>query len=230
MTKKEKIRIYDGILNNHDNGEEIIGEPREYILSLCQESDRYRSLSEVGAKPRFHVSTYKIASGRRIRTIFISSKGKCIPLTKGNLFPTKKRGSKEAPYHNIVRKALRGMVEYQISEYRSSLPYSFSCYESGLTIRKGMKFDVDHTDVPFVKLVDDWLIENGLTYEEVVLSGTKNNKRIKDPELAESWLNYHFDYAQLVPVLSSINRSKGCGGYKSPSIVFGSGSAVSLDF
>lgn len=219
MTKKEKLRKLDLILESHDLGSEVIGSPRDYLLEICSACERYRKLAlDPGSK--FYVGNYKIASGRKVRMVFLQSGGRKVPLSKKNLFPTKKRNPGVNNYASEVRGAMRNMVSNQISEYRSTLPFSFSCFESGLTIRKGMKYDIDHSGKPFVRIADEWLLYQGITYEDVVLSGRPNAKKIKDPALAESWVNYHLEEAELVPVLASVNRSKGCGDYVSPPCLF----------
>lgn len=231
-TKKEKLARLTTILDSHDLGSEVIGSPRSFLLEMCLECERYRKLAG-DPSAQFFIGNYKIASGRKVRMVFLSSCGKKVPVSKTNLFPTKKR-SEEVNYVAQVRDAMRKTVDDQISEFRSSLPFKFTCQESGLTLRKDQKYDVDHWGKPFIQLADDWLLSEGVTYDDIVLCGPMNHKKIKDPDLSLSWAQYHSENCILTPLHPSANRSKGCGDYTSPeSLLRGqsvANAAVSLDF
>jgi hypothetical protein len=85
-----------------------------------------------------------------------------------------------------------------------------------------MPIDIDHWGTCFAELCDSWLAFEGLTYCDVVLAGTPNNKRIKDRELEKSWVNYHYQRANLRPSLAAANRSKGSSEYLTEVSLIGS--------
>ena len=241
MTKGEFSKEISRIVKKYPCRTQIIGSDREFILEACKKCSRYATLASeenVILKPGYH----RIANGRKVKMLFLhrSGSGFSVPVSKSVLvntvYPVKKRATSASPEErnrSKVRAAMRNMVAYQLSDYRKSLIYPLTCWRSGARIIKGMKTDVDHIGDPFVKIADDFLARQGLTYADVVLAGPVNNKRFKDEYLSSLWIEFHKERATLALVLASENRSAGCGDYSSPEELLGSfekEGAISLDF
>ncbi len=128
---------------------------------------------------------------------------------------------------------MRFMVDYQLKEYRASVTYPLTCWRSGFALRRGMKTDVDHIGDPFIKIAEDFLRFHGMKFTDVVLKGRANAKRFKQDAATAAWEQWHKEKAVFALVLSSENRSAGCGDYVSDPELLGSfdtEGAISLDF
>jgi len=209
---------------------EILGADKDFILTAARRVSRYAKLANedgVIVKTGWHV----IANGRKVKMVFLVRKGTRfkIPVSKSVLveaiYPKKQRKTSASPekvHRGKVMQAMRNMVSFQLSGYRNSLDYPLTCWRSKKRIIKGMKTDVDHIGDPFVKIAEDFLEVNGLTFTQVALVGPVNNKRFKDPELQAFWEEFHEERANLALVLASENRSAGAGDYSAREELLGS--------
>lgn len=230
MNKGEFGKAVTKIVKKYPCRMEILGEDKDLILESCKKVSRYQKLaSEEGVIVK--TGWHQLPNKRKVKMIFLSRKGTRfrIPVSKSvlveTLYPTKRRGNSQSPekvHRGKVLQAMRNMVAYQLSDYRNSLSYPLTCWRSQRRIIKGMKCDVDHIGDPFVKIAEDFLDEKSLKFAEVILAGTVNDKRFKDPELQEEWEDFHEERACLALVLSSVNRSAGSGDYSSREELLGS--------
>jgi hypothetical protein len=216
------------IITNHRAGAKLIGRPAQFVLEACRLTDKWtgvahRSCTEV------RISNKQVGP-RRVKMIVLRTvsekdgKTHDIMVPKQQLvdalFPAKKRESTDTPenkHYKQVRGAMRNAVSYQLKKARENIDWGFAeCCNTGHLLRKGMKIDIDHWGTCFAELCDQWLAFEGLTYCDVVLAGTPNNKRIKDRELEHSWIQFHYKRANLRPSLAAANRSKGADDYATP--------------
>ncbi len=206
MNKKEFSEALSKIIKRYPKGKEITGRDKDFIIESLSKTKRYCSLSGL-----LHMGYQEITNGRRVKMIFLGS----IPISKSSLieslYPTKSRMTGVQKHRGKVITAMRNMVQYQLREYRESLNLPVICWRTGERIWRG---DIDHIGDPFIKIVDDFLESQSLSFSEVCLRGPVNNKVFKDQVLEESWKSFHKERATLALVSSSENRSAGSGGYQ----------------
>lgn len=129
------------------------------------------------------------------------------------LFPKKTTQSQEAIDVRNVKTALRQLVEPQMKTVRSKLrTVAFSekdprCPLSGDSLLE-CKTHVDHT-IPFTSLVEDFFRERRLDISRVEYSKRGTHVNLKDHDLAEEFVKYHFEKADLKLVCAKANLQKG---------------------
>lgn len=247
MNKGEFDKAFSAIVKKYPCRTKIVGKDKQFLLEACRGCSRYATLA-TDPNTEVRVGNHTIASNRKVKMIFLHKDGGAwgVPVSKkvvvDTLYPPKPRKGKgevtpEKKHRNQVLSAMRHMVDYQLSDYRQSVTYPIECWRSGFALRKGMKTDVDHIGDPFIKLAEDFLRDNGLLFVNVFLKGRANAKVFRDDSLAAAWKKFHQERAVLALVLSSENRSVGCGGYEVDESLLGSftgegeeGSTLSLDF
>jgi hypothetical protein len=233
-TKGDFGKKISSIIENHRAGSKLIGKPAEFILECTKRIDKWATVS-YRADVEVRLVNQQIGP-RKVKMIALrstSDKGNgrhdvLIPKNKlvDSLFPAKKRESTTTPeneHFKKVRSAMRNAVSYQMKKARENIDWQYAeCCNTGKKLRKGQSIDIDHWGTCFAELCDSWLAFEGLTYCDVVLAGTPNNKRIKDRELEKSWVNYHYQRANLRPSLAAANRSKGSSEYLTEVSLIGS--------
>jgi thymidine kinase len=73
--------------------------------------------------------------------------------------------------------------------------------------------EIDHKNIPFSKIMDDFLMENGLTIADVKLSHTFHNE-IFNTAIKSSWIRYHDSVVEYRLLCKSCNASIGDSGYR----------------
>jgi hypothetical protein len=174
-------------------------------------------------------------AGRRQKCIHMSYPG-CeagVPLTLGKLEarPAKRASTRRSTDNrDKVLAACRAIIQDQIQSYRQRF---WSKYEQLCATAIAMQIDpppfprcpltgkslrhcqthVDHSTVPFVRLVEHWLVDNGLDFEQVGSTVRKSRAlgryTLGYSELDDSWSEYHELNAKLVLVEAKANMSKG---------------------
>jgi hypothetical protein len=229
------------VISNHRAGSKIIGKPAEFVLQACSMCDKWTTVAN-RACTEVRIANKQIGP-RKVKMIVLRTisekdgKSHDIMVPKQQLvdalFPAKKRESTDTPenkHYKQVRGAMRNAVSYQLKKARESIDWGFAeCCNTGKMLRKGMKIDIDHYGICFAELCDQWLAFEGLTYCDVMLAGPPNSKRIKEKELESSWVNFHYNRANLRPSLAAANRSKGADDYATPVERIGSFKAQSED-
>lgn len=228
LTKKDFNEKISRIIDNHRVNSRLIGEPREFILRSCR---LYPTWAKLSSDPNVQVylRNVDIAGGRKVKLISLERGESKQPVSKAKLldalYPPKKiktSATDEERNYNKVKGAMRQGISHQLSHFRESVKLPVVCGISGKEIRKGHKTDVDHAELSFSEIADQFLSEKGLTYAEVVLTGPPTAKKFKDNDLWEEWKDYHYDNAVLALVCASANRSKGAGEYVTPPDLYGS--------
>jgi hypothetical protein len=224
MNKTETGKKYSQILTHFFVGKEVTGESREFLLGLLFQTSRY-GLKAQQPGVKLMVRMVEVAQGRRVRMFCLegdslTNPGKFsqIPVSKSKVidevFPKRVPADKTKLKVSQVRQALRIAVEDQIRDFRRSVKFPCLCMETGKFLKKSDHTHVDHTGIPFVQLVEDWMTLNDLYYTKLPLVGPPTAKRLLDPELTPSWQNYHREFATLALVDASANMSKGASNWK----------------
>jgi hypothetical protein len=73
--------------------------------------------------------------------------------------------------------------------------------------------EIDHNNIPFSKIMDDFMNEHHISVAEVQLSNTSQNT-ILHKALKTSWIHYHDNIVQYRYLCKSCNASQGDGGYR----------------
>jgi hypothetical protein len=221
MKKTETAKTYSQILSKIAVGKPVVNEDREFLLGLLTRTSKYGGKA---AQPdvKIMVRMVEIGRGRRVRMFSLegdslTNPGKYskIPVSKAKvleeLFPSKTKKDPLVVKVGQVRQALRMAVDDQIKEFRNSVVYPTVCVETGGILTKRSRTHVDHYEIPFVQLVEDWLNSLDLYYSTLVLVGPPTAKRLLDESLTKSWGEYHREFARLALVDASANMKKGAG-------------------
>ena len=104
-------------------------------------------------------------------------------------------------------KVFRALINPQIEEYRHELDMTTNvCY----ICNENVDFlEVDH-EYPFSRLVDDFLEQNNLKYEDVHFKQVEGKQVLTDEDSAigEQWIQYHNEHAILRPICKKCNAHK----------------------
>jgi hypothetical protein len=114
-----------------------------------------------------------------------------------------------------VRSALRRLVMYQVLEFRDlAIETDARCAITGIQVTRHSAH-VDHRPPKtFLSLVESFLAEVGLTYENISVQPTKDGStttELCDVELARRWQNFHAQHAVLQLTSARANLSQGGG-------------------
>jgi hypothetical protein len=77
------------------------------------------------------------------------------------------------------------------------------------------KVDIDHYEIPFQKILNDFLKENSLIIEDIKYKEINNCLEFIDYNFKNKWIQYHDKIAQFRCLCKYHNRSIGSNGYKS---------------
>jgi hypothetical protein len=101
----------------------------------------------------------------------------------------------------LHRQAMRVCILQQILAYKNRMLQSVQhCPESGVRLTSN-NCDVDHqAPQTFDKLVDDWLVTQGITIEGVTITPSRDlqyRREMTDDRQRKSWYSFHQTHAQL---------------------------------
>lgn len=203
LSKKVIGDLWSEIILAHSSGEEVrLTKYRTTLIDLLSQT-YFRSKLTTGVK--FKIESIKVGT-RKVKILTLIppnepatkikiSKQKMLSL----LFPTTTvLQTKEQQHYGKVLTVLRQLIEPQIREFRQK--------NTGIN---WVTFEVDHSNLPFIQLVENWLVEKDLYYIDLKLKGPVNKKYLTDTSLALDWQNYHKTNSVLEPMLKSKNRAKG---------------------
>jgi hypothetical protein len=241
LNKTEYKEKLGRIISNHRASSRIIGESADFILRSCRLSSQWQKLA-YDPEVKVYLRYVELAGGRRVKMLSLERGTVKQPVSKAKLidqlYPAKKiatTATLEEKHYNAVKSAMRHAVQSQLKEFRDSVNLPVLCSITNKKIRPGMRTDVDHVGTPFSEIADNFLLSKGLKYTDITLKGPPSAKQFKDQSLWVSWMLFHKENAQYALVCASGNRSKGSGGYATPSELYGSFSKenpedLSLDF
>ena len=152
--------------------------------------------------------------GKRYKGLCLitANSGYHMPITQASLSPGKSKANPRAKVLAAMRLAVEEQIKYfkQTEKQRAlSEKRQLKC---GLTKTPliGCAIHVDHI-VPFSKLADDFLIENGLkSFSEIKL-----NRNVLNKEWHNKWYDYHAKHCSLQLVKARANIKASAKGYKS---------------
>ncbi len=228
LGKGEFSKKIGQIVDAHRANSKIIGKPKDFILTCCRLTSKFQ---KVANEPDVVVKLRNMEIGpRNVKCIHLCrSDGFEQPVPRGQLtdqlYPPRKtvnHATPEKKHALAVRGAMRQAVDYQLKAYRLKSSYPLTCWATEKMIRKGMRWDVDHINKPFVQLCDEFIAYNEMTYCEVALIGPPNMKRFKERGMWSAWQLYHESHARLAPTLPKANRSAGSGEYQASEALIGS--------
>ena len=235
LNKGEFSKKLSSVIDAHRANSKIIGKPKDFILTSCRLSERF---SKVANEPNVEVRIRNISIGpRKVKVLHLKREdGFEQPVPKGQLvdqlYPprkTVKHATPEKKHALAVRGAMRQAVDYQLKAYRKKAVFPLLCWTTEKMIRKGMRWDVDHINKPFIQLCDEFVSSHDLTYCDIPLIGPPNLKRFKDKTLWGAWQLYHEMHARFAPTLPKANRSKGSGEYQASEALLGSFAGAEKD-
>jgi len=241
LNKTEFGKKLGKIIQNFRANSRLIGEPKEFVLRACKLTERWSKMAN-DPEVLVYLRNLEVAGGRKVKMISLERGSTRQPVPKAKimdeLYPVKKiatTASVEEKHYNAVKAAMRRGITDQLKEFREGIELPTICTLSGLSIRKGMKTDVDHIEICFSEIADTFLEEKGLCYTDISLIGPPTAKKFREQELWEEWAEFHRKKAKYSLVLARANRSKGSDGYKTPEKLYGSFAKedpedLSLDF
>lgn len=205
--KKQFGSKWTGIVNKHEIGVPIARKDRKFLLEVLRKIPKYSTLSDT---VQFYV-VCRVFNGKKVRGIEMKNRrsywiGKQYVMKA--IFPPTKAPDPSKENRRNALKALRGVIEPQIMEYRkrfSNKPVVKSSL-SGKPIFG--TYHVDHV-YPFIRLVEEWCREKGYDLETIPVKCKGVTCRLKSVEMAESWFDYHSFHAEFQILDASENTSKG---------------------
>lgn len=216
LSRKNKTQLgasLSHLVKIYNCGDTLDPRHQDFILDICKDIKAYQRLSNVKGI-QIIVKNYKMGS-RSVKMLHFAYGNKTIPIPKNKvinaLFP-KKTKTKPNPVTR-VRAALRKVIDRQIQDFRETVSFPCVCVLTGNTLVHWGQIHVDHNPT-FVSLVEGWLIENDLYYDEIKIIGGKNNPRLSNKELEQSWYDYHLENANLRVTFKKANMSRGADGFK----------------
>lgn len=98
-----------------------------------------------------------------------------------------------------VLQAFRIVINPQIQVFLSSISFPTICALTGTSIVCRDDCDIDHADPPFIRLVNDWLAEADLTFDDIELESEDNHvgPQLSRPAHGLAFQRYHHTYAKL---------------------------------
>lgn len=158
---------------------------------------------------------------RRMRMLCLCKGEIAVPIPLAKLSIKKELTEKQlqACHKNACLAIMRALIQPQIEAYKASYKDKLAfllannmqeaarklllCPLSGKPLANG-QVHCDHI-YPFSRLVADWLAENSLSFEQIVI----RKKNFVDEKLAESWADYHLAKACLQMTSAKANLRKG---------------------
>jgi hypothetical protein len=109
-----------------------------------------------------------------------------------------------------VNSAFRNAISNTLREkFKQSCTEENSCEKCGTT----SFLEIDHKNIPFSQIMDDFIITNGLSVVDIKLSNTAHNE-MDNYALKISWIHYHDTTAEYRFLCKSCNTSIGDSGYR----------------
>lgn len=241
LNKTEFSKKIGKFIQNFRANSRLIGEPKEFVLRACKLTERWAKMAN-DPEVMVYLRNLEVAGGRKVKMISLERGATRQPVPKAKLvdelYPVKQiatTASVEEKHYNAVKAAMRRGISDQLKEFREGVKLPVVCALSGLSIRQGMKTDVDHVGMSFSEIADCFLAERELCYTDISLIGPPTAKRFREADLWEEWAEFHRKKAKYFLVLARANRSKGSDGYKTPDHLYGSFAKedpedLSLDF
>lgn len=187
---------------------------RDFVIDICKDIKAFRTLCNIEGI-EIIVKNYSIGS-RRVKMLHFNYGKKSVPIPKGkvidSLFPKKTLTTKKVNPSVQVKAAMRKIIHSQIEDFRETVEFPCQCAITQNTLIHWGQIHVDHNPT-FVELVEGWLIQEDLYFDEIKITGRKNNPRFANKELEKSWYDYHLQHAGLRVTFKKANMSRGADGF-----------------
>lgn len=210
--KKQVDNFLKQLCSDYCEGQYLNSLDSGILLEILALSKKFSNISEHGTHYTFKVENYRIANGRKVKMIWACRGKHCMPIPKSqllsNIWPPKKKQSKEQIHIAQVKQAARGAIGFQISRFRESIELPITCPLTLKKLTNWSSIHIDHIE-PFSKLLEEWLDFHDLNPYDIALEGPKTAKTFKDKSLLKSWSDFHQTHARLQAVHSKANLRKG---------------------
>lgn len=212
FNKKTFGAKWSGIVAGYEAGVTLSPSDTAFMTDVLSRISRFARIMERG-RVRFRV-VHRSFNGKRVKGIVMISPnsghevwvGKQVVM--GVVFPSANVPDPSKQNRRDVLRALRGIIEPQIQEYRRRFAGK-SVIKSSMTGRPIFgPYHVDHV-YPFIRLVEEWCRENGLDLETIQVKCRGTVCRLASTVLAESWFDYHALNAEFQVLDAAENVSKG---------------------
>lgn len=209
--KSSVSKLISSIVRDYKCNSHLTANDRELMYDLLSKSTSYSYCTPILYD--LTIKMIEISGGRKVRMLCAIRKGdsKVLPISKTKLleqlFPTV-RTKKVVNNNVLVQKASRNIIQPQIDQFRENTKLPLSCPLSGRMLTHWGMVHIDHK-YALVSLFREWMDENDLTYQDILLKGSKNHKMFKNDSYTNSWYNYHLEHAILQCVYKTANLSKG---------------------
>jgi hypothetical protein len=117
-------------------------------------------------------------------------------------------------HRSKVLNAMRASVQVQIDEFRSNTRTVICevCQKrSEMLFFDETGFDVDHHPLPFIKIAENWLLIQGLDFDNINVNGHREflkGDEFVDPFVKLQWSQYHKEIAELRILCRPCHKSK----------------------
>lgn len=212
FNKKQFGAKWSGIVNSYEIGLTVSPSDTVFLVDVLSRISRFSRIMNRG-RVLFKV-VQRVFNGKKVRGIVMVTPNSGYEVWVGKdsvvkaMFPRTYLPDPGRENRRNVLKALRGVIEPQIQQYRRRFSNQ-SVIKSSLSGRPIFgPYHVDHV-YPFVRLVEEWCRENGYDLETISVKCTGTMCKLADTSIAESWFDYHALHAEFQVLDASENVSKG---------------------
>lgn len=210
--KKQFSIKWTGVVLGHEAGVTISEGDTQFLVKVLSRVSRFARIMDRG-KVSFKV-VYKVFNDKRVKGIVMVTPNSSYHVWVGKqlvmkaLFPPTNLPDPGKENRRNTLRALRGVIEPQIEEYRKRFAGK-SVIKSSVTGEPIFgTYHVDHV-YPFIRLVEEWCRENGYDLETIPVKCKRTVCSLVSVDMAESWFDYHALNAKFQVLNASENISKG---------------------
>jgi hypothetical protein len=203
---------WSGIVNGYEPGVTVSAGDTAFLVDVLSRISRFSRVMDRG-RVTFRI-VQKTFNGKRVRGVVMVSPNSGYEVWVGKdkvvkaMFPRTTLPDPGKENRRNVLKALRGVIEPQIQQYRARFRGQ-SVIKSSMTGKPIFgPYHVDHV-YPFVRLVEEWCRERGYDLETLPVKCMGTVCKLADSDTAEDWFDYHALHAEYQVLDASENVSKG---------------------
>lgn len=217
-TKDELKDHIRQLMERYEDGDSLVGSDLEFMLELLANHPTASSKFEKDVSSlRVHHPPYSAKRKASAKGILLKYADGCVDdISWTKAVDSLGRDPALVEFlgkRSTTIKAARGMIAFQMSEFRREqfecgVPV---CAVSGVRLTPKTA-SVDHVGTLFISILENFLSWQGVEIDsiDVIDSQTLSEKRWADPELSQSWIDYHGKHAQyrLVTLLENMRAGR----------------------
>lgn len=200
------------IVGSYEPGITVSRSHRAFLVDVLKRIPRFAKIFKRG-RVTFKV-VQRVFNGKRVKGVVIVTPNSSYEVWVGKeavvkeMFPRTTLPDPGKENRRNVLRALRGVIEPQIQQYRGRFKGQ-SVIKSSLSGKPIFgPYHVDHV-YPFVRIVEEWCRDRGYDLERIPVKCVGTVCRLVDATVAEDFFDYHALHAEYQVLDASENVSKG---------------------